>query len=76
MSEGFNGAGESHSQRTANDMTLTHKCPLDLRNICTEAGMFAIRDDRDYVTQDDFMKGARKQQEVRPIPRSDPLTLY
>lgn len=27
--------------------------------------MFAIRDDRDYVTQDDFMKGARKQQEVR-----------
>lgn len=28
----------------------------DLRNICTEAGMFAIRDERDYATQDDFMK--------------------
>jgi hypothetical protein len=28
----------------------------DLRNICTEAGMFAIRDERDYTTQDDFMK--------------------
>jgi 26S proteasome regulatory subunit T4 len=23
----------------------------DLRNICTEAGMFAIRDERDYVVQ-------------------------
>jgi AAA+ superfamily predicted ATPase len=28
----------------------------DLRNICTEAGMFAIREERDYCTQDDFMK--------------------
>ena len=28
----------------------------DLRNICTEAGMFAIRDERDYVVQEDFMK--------------------
>ncbi|KAK4703725.1 hypothetical protein P7C70_g2492, partial [Phenoliferia sp. Uapishka_3] len=37
----------------------------DLRNVCTEAGMFAIRDDRDYVLQDDFMKGARKLQEAK-----------
>jgi SpoVK/Ycf46/Vps4 family AAA+-type ATPase len=28
----------------------------DLRNICTEAGMFAIRDERDYTVQEDFMK--------------------
>lgn len=28
----------------------------DLRNVCTEAGMFAIRDERDYVVQEDFMK--------------------
>ena len=28
----------------------------DLRNVCTEAGMFAIRAMRDYVNQDDFMK--------------------
>lgn len=28
----------------------------DLRNICTEAGMFAIRAERDYVIQEDFMK--------------------
>ena len=23
----------------------------DLRNVCTEAGMFAIREERDYVVQ-------------------------
>jgi SpoVK/Ycf46/Vps4 family AAA+-type ATPase len=28
----------------------------DLRNICTEAGMFAIRDERDYTIHEDFMK--------------------
>lgn len=37
----------------------------DLRNICTEAGMFAIRDDRDYCVQEDFMKAARKLQEAK-----------
>lgn len=32
----------------------------DLRNICTEAGLFAIRDERDYVIHEDFMKAVRK----------------
>ncbi|CAG8547256.1 500_t:CDS:2, partial [Dentiscutata heterogama] len=32
----------------------------DLRNVCTEAGMFAIREERDYVVQEDFMKAVRK----------------
>jgi 26S proteasome regulatory subunit T4 len=32
----------------------------DMRNICTEAGMFAIRAERDYVIEEDFMKAARK----------------
>jgi 26S proteasome regulatory subunit T4 len=32
----------------------------DLRNICTEAGMFAIDAEREYVTQEDFMRAARK----------------
>ena len=32
----------------------------DLRNVCTEAGMFAIRAERDYVIHEDFMKSARK----------------
>ncbi|KAK2707426.1 26S proteasome regulatory subunit 10B [Artemia franciscana] len=32
----------------------------DLRNICTEAGLFAIRADRDYIIEEDLMKAARK----------------
>ena len=32
----------------------------DMRNICTEAGLFAIRADRDYTLEEDFMKAARK----------------
>ncbi len=32
----------------------------DLKVICMEAGMFAIRDERDYVTHDDFEKAIRK----------------
>lgn len=32
----------------------------DLRNICTEAGLFAIRENRDFVLEEDFMKAARK----------------
>uniref|UniRef100_A0A8C9I558 AAA+ ATPase domain-containing protein n=1 Tax=Piliocolobus tephrosceles TaxID=591936 RepID=A0A8C9I558_9PRIM len=32
----------------------------DLRNVCTEAGMFAICADHDFVVQEDFMKAVRK----------------
>ena len=32
----------------------------DLRNVCTEAGLVAIRDEREYVIQEDFMKAVRK----------------
>ena len=32
----------------------------DMRNVCTEAGLFAIRGDRDHVLEEDFMKAARK----------------
>jgi len=32
----------------------------DLRNVCTEAGLFAIRAEKDYVTHEDFMKAVRK----------------
>jgi len=39
----------------------------DLRNVCTEAGMFAIRSDRDYVIQEDFMKAARKIAEAKKL---------
>lgn len=39
----------------------------DMRNVCTEAGMFAIRDERDYVVQEDFMK-------VKTTPPPPPVT--
>jgi len=32
----------------------------DLRNVITESGMFAIRDERDHINQEDLMKAARK----------------
>lgn len=63
LSEGFNGA--------------------DLRNVCTEAGatsdsfsfsphffilgMFAIRAERDYVIQEDFMKAVRKMADAKKL---------
>ncbi|CAO3668862.1 unnamed protein product [Umbelopsis ramanniana] len=39
----------------------------DLRNVCTEAGMFAIRDERDYVIQEDFMKAVRKVADAKKL---------
>mmetsp|Transcript_4914 Transcript_4914/g.9922 ORF Transcript_4914/g.9922 Transcript_4914/m.9922 type:complete len:404 (-) Transcript_4914:973-2184(-) len=39
----------------------------DLRNIATEAGLFAIRDERDYVVQEDFMKAVRKIAEQKKL---------
>eukprot|EP00029_Vermamoeba_vermiformis_P012336 TRINITY_DN714_c0_g1_i1.p1 TRINITY_DN714_c0_g1~~TRINITY_DN714_c0_g1_i1.p1 ORF type:complete len:417 (+),score=109.13 TRINITY_DN714_c0_g1_i1:70-1251(+) len=39
----------------------------DLRNVCTEAGMAAIRAERDYVLQEDFMKAVRKVQESKKL---------
>lgn len=39
----------------------------DLRNVCTEAGMIALRDDRDYVINDDFIKSVRKISENKKL---------
>ena len=39
----------------------------DLRNVCTEAGMFAIRAERDYVIDEDFMKAVRKVAESKKL---------
>jgi ATP-dependent 26S proteasome regulatory subunit len=35
----------------------------DIKTICTEAGMFAIRDKRTCVTQEDFRKAITKVQD-------------
>lgn len=39
----------------------------DLRNVCTEAGMFAIREDREFVIEEDFLRAGRKIKEVKKI---------
>ncbi|CUS11579.1 unnamed protein product [Tuber aestivum] len=39
----------------------------DLRNVITEAGFFAIRDDRDAITQDDMSKAVRKVAEAKKL---------
>ena len=37
------------------------------RLVCTEAGMFAIREEREYVIQDDFMKAVRKVADAKKL---------
>lgn len=39
----------------------------DIRNVVTEAGFFAIRDDRDYIVQNDLMKAVRKVAEAKKL---------
>jgi len=39
----------------------------DLRNVCTEAGMFAIDAERAYVIQEDFMRAVRKVAENKKL---------
>lgn len=39
----------------------------DLRNVCTEGGMFAIRAGREYAMEEDFFKAARKIKEVKKL---------
>jgi len=42
----------------------------DMRNICTEAGMFAIRSKRDTIIQEDLLKAARKQSDAKKLEGS------
>ncbi|OEL30511.1 26S protease regulatory subunit S10B-like protein B [Dichanthelium oligosanthes] len=42
----------------------------DLRNVCTEAGMAAIRAERDYVIHEDFMKAVRKLNDAKKLESS------
>ena len=39
----------------------------DLRNVCTEAGIFAIRNNRDYVLEEDMLKACRKMAEAKKL---------
>lgn len=39
----------------------------DIRNVVTEAGFFAIREERDYIVQNDMMKAVRKVGEAKKL---------
>uniref|UniRef100_A0A0M3HV01 AAA domain-containing protein n=1 Tax=Ascaris lumbricoides TaxID=6252 RepID=A0A0M3HV01_ASCLU len=39
----------------------------DLRNVCTEAGLYAIRAEREYVIDEDFMKAVRKVGDAKKL---------
>ena len=39
----------------------------DLRNVCTEAGIFAIRNNRDFVLEEDMLKACRKMAEAKKL---------
>uniref|UniRef100_A0A6N2LF00 AAA ATPase AAA+ lid domain-containing protein n=1 Tax=Salix viminalis TaxID=40686 RepID=A0A6N2LF00_SALVM len=42
----------------------------DLRNVCAEAGMSAIRAELDYAIQEDFMKAVRELNEAKNLESS------
>ncbi|KAK4724473.1 hypothetical protein R3W88_027252 [Solanum pinnatisectum] len=42
----------------------------DLRNVCTEAGISAVRAERDYVIHEDFMTAVRKLNEAKKLESS------
>jgi len=52
------------SQGTIDSEKIIEACinfnGADIRNLCTEAGLFAIRDERNFVKQDDLIKAAKK----------------
>ena len=48
----------------------------DLRNVVTEAGMFAIRDDREFINQEDLTKAARKVGEAKKHESMSPLFVF
>lgn len=39
----------------------------DLRNVCTEAGLFALREDRDAVVNENFMKAVRAVKQTKSM---------
>jgi ATP-dependent 26S proteasome regulatory subunit len=40
-----------------------------LRNVVTDGAVFAIREDRDYIAQDDLIKAVRKIGEAKNLSR-------
>ncbi|CAC27027.1 26S proteasome AAA-ATPase subunit [Guillardia theta] len=45
----------------------------DIRNLCTEAGLFSIRNERDFVIEDDFIKAVQKINKSKDFDISENL---
>ncbi|MCJ1296999.1 26S protease regulatory subunit 10B [Xylographa carneopallida] len=79
LCEGFNGADLRNGQHSTAHRTYqallsgtcqqrTHpSCMFVVHTVVTEAGMFAIRVERGYVIEEDFMKAARKIMETKKL---------
>ena len=58
---------DSHTNSSGSTKICEEFNGADLRNVCTEGGMFAIRENRDYVVEEDFTKAARKIKETKKL---------
>ena len=48
----------------------------EIKAVCTEAGYFAIRTNRTYVTKDDFLKAIEKVKQVEKIEGEDYMGMF
>ena len=48
----------------------------EINAVCTEAGYFAIRDDRTKVTKDDFLKAIEKVKEEEKLEGKDYMRMF
>lgn len=48
----------------------------EIRNVCIEAGMYAVRNDRGFITEDDFSKAFRKIKEERETKQINNLDIF
>ena len=48
----------------------------EIKAVCTEAGYFAIRDDRTYITKEDFLKAIIKVKEVEKLEGKEYAAMF
>ena len=48
----------------------------EIRAVCTEAGYFAIRNDRTYVTKEDFLKAINKVKEEEKLEGKEHMAMF
>lgn len=65
LSDGFNGA-DLRNVCTESGKCFIMDCYSYINRPCC-LGMFAIREERDYCVQEDFMKAVRKVQDMKKL---------